>query len=1011
MEGQTSLLEVAFVKDLLTSTSAWITAALVIYLFVRAFLRGADGFRDSGTQRALLTVSLMGFFSVVAGVLISQGLSSILWALSFAGATFVAILDPSFALSFFLGMLFIRPWELDPNNTLFLALPRLLAVMTAGSFFLRELMNGRLRLLRDRPTVLMLIFGLLVFASTFVTRDVGSAQGDFRDTFFKVMAVFLLTSQIIQSDESYVDVKGALIIAIFGVVILGLQKNYLDGVVGEQIGGKERLKYVGLLADPNDLTAIVALCFPFTWTALLKKLMPFPRVLASVGLLAASFLVVAVLFFAQSRGAVLAVMVSLGLMVVLRYRLRLLPVLLIGTMTIFVLQKAVTAGRSSDDLSESSSSRLNYWKTGVRMAIAKPFLGVGYKEYPANYERYAPEILYEWGERTAHSTWVLILAECGIPALLVFVALWWEIAKRAWSMRFKYPELICALVAYTVAMSLLSHSYVTYAYILWGVILGAWRSLKLNDVSFKASAKTAGLVSLVLISALGLSQTTWAADASGLDVAWIASTEKPLPGFSPTRGGFALSGARGETVSSYLVLKNTTTKKICGDLQFAVPSDVALSHYEMKTYSVKRVSYRGGRVGEYDDALVPLEKLKDVCLSPNERRAYWQDWTIGSDAKAVSQTLTLKVMGVSRSGTLKIWNLSMPEQPSLPIYSELTTWYLLLGHYGKWHDGEETLAKLYLESMKAHRISSLKTGVKLPDLHNAGSGNDKLDLASLHQLRKSTQLPGTLLDLPTPMAWSKTSDRDHYLTGLSKSLLPTDPDPLIYLWDEPKPSELGDVLALARRTKTLVPRAKILITMEPDSRFENSVDIFVPLLDRIDHIKRPQSKSQLWAYVSCMSHGCEGPPTDSGAPDLVIDRPSVWVRSIGWIAARVSLSGFLYYSVDNGFRNFPKRDPWKDLYDFGGNGDGTLYYPLNTPDPRPAPSIRLKLLRQASYDHQYLTWMSALPIKPDWYEPGFKAIVSDATHWSKNMEVYENFREKMGDYLASKAPVSKAAGP
>ena len=99
------------------------------------------------------------------------------------------------------------------------------------------------------------------------------------------------------------------------------------------------------------------------------------------------------------------------------------------------------------------------------------------------------------------------------------------------------------------------------------------------------------------------------------------------------------------------------------------------------------------------------------------------------------------------------------------------------------------------------------------------------------------------------------------------------------------------------------------------------------------------------------------------------------------------------------------------MYEFGGNGDGTLFYPLNTPEPRPAPSIRLKLLRQTSYDHQYLSWMAALATKPDWYEPGFKKIVSDATHWSKDMRAYELFREQMGDYLTMPVNASKTVGP
>ena len=66
------------------------------------------------------------------------------------------------------------------------------------------------------------------------------------------------------------------------------------------------------------------------------------------------------------------------------------------------------------------------------------------------------------------------------------------------------------------------------------------------------------------------------------------------------------------------------------------------------------------------------------------------------------------------------------------------------------------------------------------------------------------------------------------------------------------------------------------------------------------------------------------------------------------------VQGELYYLTD-----LWKDDPWDHLYDFGGNGDGALFYP-GTLDkivgrrPAPVASIRLKLIRDGMEDYEYL---------------------------------------------------------
>jgi hypothetical protein len=68
----------------------------------------------------------------------------------------------------------------------------------------------------------------------------------------------------------------------------------------------------------------------------------------------------------------------------------------------------------------------------------------------------------------------------------------------------------------------------------------------------------------------------------------------------------------------------------------------------------------------------------------------------------------------------------------------------------------------------------------------------------------------------------------------------------------------------------------------------------------------------------------------------------------------------LYFNTDEAYG---KTDPWRDVRLFGGNGDGTLFYP-GTPDivggktHIPIESIRLKLIREGLEDYEYLTLLS-----------------------------------------------------
>src|SRR5207244_12414075 len=108
--------------------------------------------------------------------------------------------------------------------------------------------------------------------------------------------------------------------------------------------------------------------------------------------------------------------------------------------------------------------------------------------------------------------------------------------------------------------------------------------------------------------------------------------------------------------------------------------------------------------------------------------------------------------------------------------------------------------------------------------------------------------------------------------------------------------------------------------------------------------------------------GCAGDPSEDpywvGWPGYAIDEPASEARAMGWQEFRYGATGELYYAVDHDLVT-----AWKDQWAFGGNGDGTLFYPgkpsiIGGARNIPIESIRLKLIRDGEQDYEYLRFLA-----------------------------------------------------
>ena len=103
---------------------------------------------------------------------------------------------------------------------------------------------------------------------------------------------------------------------------------------------------------------------------------------------------------------------------------------------------------------------------------------------------------------------------------------------------------------------------------------------------------------------------------------------------------------------------------------------------------------------------------------------------------------------------------------------------------------------------------------------------------------------------------------------------------------------------------------------------------------------------------------------------------------------------------------YGQRDPWVSQFDFGGNGDGTLYYPgtpakIGGTKHIPIESIRLKLLREGMEDYEYMHLLSTLG-NDSYADRQVGSVVTNTYTWSRNPQDLYFARENMALQILSR---------
>jgi hypothetical protein len=209
------------------------------------------------------------------------------------------------------------------------------------------------------------------------------------------------------------------------------------GLLGTTSCGGGRVRYLGVLLDPNELSLATALAVPFAFAFLEIR-----RTFFRVALLLVTIVIVGLeIVYTQSRGGQITLGAVLGAYFIKKYGWK--RGILVGAC--LAVPMLALGGRNDESANESTLERLGCAAAGIKMLMAYPLTGVGYTEYT------------EYHFLTAHNAYVLAVGELGLPGMWLFgVLIFLAIKVPVSVLRFEMPETPDTIKIKALAMGMLA---------------------------------------------------------------------------------------------------------------------------------------------------------------------------------------------------------------------------------------------------------------------------------------------------------------------------------------------------------------------------------------------------------------------------------------------------------------------------------------------------------------------------------------------------------------------------
>ncbi|MFQ6096683.1 MAG: glycoside hydrolase domain-containing protein [Armatimonadota bacterium] len=432
-------------------------------------------------------------------------------------------------------------------------------------------------------------------------------------------------------------------------------------------------------------------------------------------------------------------------------------------------------------------------------------------------------------------------------------------------------------------------------------------------------------------------------------------------------------------------------------------------------------SYRSkAPAGWYPDALIPFVNPVDGSrldgakydaapfgVEPNTNQGIWADVYVPSDARAgeYAGALTVTAGGQRLARVpvrLTVWDFALPD--TIAMRSNFgSLGGRVANRLGMDASSPEfqKVEDLYIDALLAHRCIPSSLGRIWPEWTPEGGIDDAQSGDRMRRMIEERHVNA----LAIPFRYRNEPEKcKAYLRDLAAYLRAKGWLDLAYIYmkDEPNSAEDYEIVrkqaALIREADPGIKRlcTEQTITSNPEwGDLYGSVDIWCPLWGLWDEEtarQRLQLGEELWSYTAL----CQG---DEKNPFWQIDFPPIVYRAPFWVSIHYGIKGFLYWSS---VYWHPDQDPWtrphfRDRY----WGEGMLLYPgTDAGITGPVTSIRLKLIREAMEDFEYVTLVSR-----SGNEERADAIVAEVarsfTDWDHDPGAYMRARERLAQLIVA----------
>lgn len=372
-----------------------------------------------------------------------------------------------------------------------------------------------------RPAIIFGLYGLIGVASIFSASDPTRVLETITD-YIKDAIIALVVVILLQRGESFRRVIWVLlVVGIFLGTLSAYQAftrdfsqtfwGFAQAKLMQIVGETNDYRIGGPIGDPNFYAQILVVLVPLALERLIHERNLMLKFLAGWALAVTTFSII----FTYSRGGFLSLLVALGLMFLFfPPRVSQAPIFIVFLLIILyfippnyfervlTLRSFLSPSRSlrAEDISIRSRTGENL--AAWQMFHDHPFLGVGWRNYPALYVDYAKQIglAPKAEERSAHSLYLEVAAETGSLGIASFglilgVSLYSLFNARKMFLQarlIRYADMTTAyaigLIAYLTAALFIHAAYPRYLYLLLGIALSVPQMIKnqlLTDVKYQ----------------------------------------------------------------------------------------------------------------------------------------------------------------------------------------------------------------------------------------------------------------------------------------------------------------------------------------------------------------------------------------------------------------------------------------------------------------------------------------------------------------------------------------------